>query len=669
VLHKEIPFLRIIVPLILGIITDILIMPPMWCIYISGILAFSGFLLSLFCNRYLVNYVFGLAVFMAFFSCGILLHRNEEKRITELDPKKSLFFATLSDFPEEKPGTFMLTVKLSGIKNEDILKNVGGSMILYHRKDSSVLKMVSGDILAFECTPIEITNRGNPYEFDYKYFMLTHGIKYYAFTGKTNIKAITIPLHRKLRYRALIARERIIEMFRERGIKEERIPLVSAITLGQKNNLDQDIKQAFVNAGIMHIMAVSGLHAVILSLFVFRMLFFLKGRLNIFRVIITIGILWAFAFITGLTPSVLRATLMFTAIQTGNLMKRKVNGINSVLASAFILILIQPSVITDAGFLLSYSAVLYIIGFYNELYGKIQIKRWLPDKIWQSVAVTIIAQTGTLPLTILLFNRFPVYFILTNVIIVPLSSLLIIVGCLIPLTYPMVPVSELLASVMDKLTWLTEFLTRKAAALPYSTIKNIGITTSEALILSIALTLLVIFFLNHKRLSIKYPLFFFLLFLLFVAGKNLMNSNRRELIVYSNPAITTIGIQTGNTLNIMCSADTLTPEVIRHSAVCGLKINRLKELKYLRIYKTGSQLIVISDTITKRLLDNFKADILIISGEKPFFERDIPPGSLPRCTIVSSDCPSGFRLAYKLPLPGSRTICYIRKSGAFVARL
>ena len=163
-------------------------------------------------------------------------------------------------------------------------------------------------------------------------------------------------------------------MFRERGIEGERLALVAAITVGQKNMLDPEQKQYFIKAGVMHIMAVSGLHAVILSLFIFKLLFFLKGRLNILRILITLLILWSFAFVTGLTPSVLRATLMFSFLQAGNIMKRPVNGINSVLASAFVLILIRPSVIFDAGFLLSYSAVIFIICFYRDFYHEAQIQ-------------------------------------------------------------------------------------------------------------------------------------------------------------------------------------------------------------------------------------------------------------------------------------------------------
>jgi competence protein ComEC len=220
-------------------------------------------------------------------------------------------------------------------------------------------------------------------------------------------------------------------MYSERGITDERMGLVAAITLGEKNLLDPEQKQIFIKAGVMHIMAVSGLHAVILSVFIMNLLFFLRGKLEFLRILAAVSLLWVFAFVTGLTPSVLRAALMFSFLQAGRLMKRDVNSINSVLASAMVLIVAHSSVLFDAGFLLSYSAVIFIICFYSNFYVKISFRNFAADKVWQSAAVTIIAQAGTLPLTISLFNRFPVWFLLTNIIIVPLSSIVVIIGCLV----------------------------------------------------------------------------------------------------------------------------------------------------------------------------------------------------------------------------------------------
>ncbi len=497
-LHKEIPFLRIGLPLCAGIISGLFFKPDPVFLSVSALLIIAGFITSMIFNKCQINTLFGVTITSSLFLLGLLLYNNEKASLSQLKNEPSVFSCTLSDFPEEKENSFLIKVKLHNRYIKNATLPVKGSMLLYNKKDSSIISLLPGDILMIKCSPIEITNRGNPYEFDYRFFMENHGIKYYAFTSGKNISVIQRPDNRKLVHRALIIREKIIDMYRERGITGDNLAIISAVILGQKNMLDPEQKQNFIKAGVMHVMAVSGLHAVILSMFVFSLLFFLKGRYNFFRILITILFLWSFAFVTGLTPSVLRATIMFTFIQAGTLMKRKVNGINSVLASAFILILIRPSVIFDAGFLLSYSAVIYIICFYQAFYEKLQFKSFIADKIWQSIVVTIVAQAGTLPLTIMLFNRFPVYFILTNLIIVPASSLLIITGCFIPLLYPLHYISTLIAKLLNLMTGLTENLTAMAADLPGSGLENIGMTTMECILL-IIIMFVVTFFPSEKK--------------------------------------------------------------------------------------------------------------------------------------------------------------------------
>ena len=627
------------------------------------------FLISLFFNKRITNYVFGSAVFLAFFTIGLIIIKREKTGITSLPSEQTTFLATLADYPEEKENTYMVTIELNAVYTAGSYRDITGSMILYHRKDTLIGILRPGDKLAIKCTPLEIVNRGNPYEFDYKSFMESRGIRYYAFTGKQNIISHSIPINRKLIYSALIIRERIIKMYEERGVTGERLALLSAITLGQKRMLDPEVKQIFINAGIMHIMAVSGLHAVILSLFIFNVLFFMKGKLNILRIIITILILWAFAFVTGLSPSVLRATLMFTFFQAGNLMNRKVNGINSVLASAFVLIILQPSVITDAGFLLSYSAVIYIIGFYSDLYHKIHFKRWLPDKAWQSVVVTLVAQAGTLPLTIMLFNRFPVYFILTNVIIVPLSNVLIIVGCLIPLVYPVVPVSEFLASILDKLTGLTEFLTAKAASLPYSTIDHIGMTPIECILLTLPISFLLVFLMSKKSIGLKYPLIAFILFAIAINIKRMENRMTDELIVYNNPSFPTTGIRRGNYLNLITTSDSIPPEVQRHAATMGLNISCINRERKPCLFRITNIEILITDSLKQGWLRNNNIRILILTGKRPYIEKNISSLYLPDTIIVTSEAAAGYYLTVSPEKLKGKTIRYVRKSGAYISRL
>jgi competence protein ComEC len=458
-------------------------------------------------------------------------------------------------------------------------------------------------------------------------------------------------------------------MYKERGITGNKLALVAAMTLGQKNMLDQDQKQIFINAGVMHIMAVSGLHTVILSLFVFNILFFLKRRFNALRIVITIIFLWAFAFVTGLTPSVLRATLMFSFLHAGNLMKRKVNGINSVLASAFVLILTRPSVIFDAGFLLSYSAVIYIIAFYKDFYNKILFKNWISDKIWQSAVVTIIAQAGTLLLTIMLFNRFPTYFLLTNIIIVPLSSLLIIIGCLIPVLFPVNLISSFLALILNYLTGLTEYLTYQASSLPSSSIEGIGMTTIDCAILTAGMFLLTSFILKKNLFSVLYPISLLLIFITSLTVRDISNRYSNELIVYNTPGISTIGIKTGKILNLYSDSVYPPPEVRKHCSTQGLEIKSNKLINNNYCLKAGTKKILICNTADIILIDKFLPDIVIFTGLKPDTRNLNSAKHNTKSIIISSKSPSGYSYpASTFSKPGNK-IYFVNKSGAFITQI
>ncbi len=668
-LHKEIPFLRIGLPLCAGIISGLYIKPDITFLVIAGIFIISGFLFSLFFNNYIVNPIFGYTLSISLFTCGLLLYTNEKDSISTLKPEKTLFTGTLSEYPEEKENSFRLVVKLNRRIKGDKTEAIKGSILLYNKKDSSTASMLPGDMLMIRCTPVEITNRANPYEFDYRFFMENQGIRYYAFTNSNDFIKHIIPIHRKLIHKALIIREKIIWMFRERGIKGERLALVAAITLGQKRMLDPEQKLNFIKAGVMHIMAVSGLHAIILSLFVFNVLFFMKRRFNILRIIITILILWSFAFVTGLTPSVLRATLMFSFLQAGKLIKRPANSINSVLASAFFLIIVNPSVIFDAGFLLSYSAVIYIICFYNDFYLILHFRNWLKDKIWQSAAVTIIAQAGTLPLTIMLFNRFPTYFILANITIVPVSNLLIITGCLVPVFFQVHLLSQFLALLLNYLTGLTELLTSRAASLPYSTIENIGSTTLECILLTCTIFLFSHFLLKKKSIPVIYPVFFLILFVIAGAERDISSKTSNEIIVYNTPGSSAIGIRTGKILNLFSDTSIVVPEVKRHCATLGLRIKSTLLINNYYCIRAGRKKILITNILNNKIIQNFGPDILVLTGPRPEIESDLALKHIPGIVVILSEATSGFHIPGQVVLPGSDSIHFVRKSGAFIRRI
>jgi competence protein ComEC len=669
VLNKEIPFLRLTVPLCAGIISGRYLEPGISFAVISLIVLVPGFLYSLHFNKCNLNLVYGYSLSGALFVCGSALYTNQMNRLSDLANRTGTYIVELSDYPEEKTNSFRLTGKLKVLIGEAGNKPLRGSLIFNSRKEPFITGLLPGDYLRIKFTPVPLTNRGNPDEFDYRFYMANRGIRYSGFISSENLENYSHPVHRKLRHSALIIRDKIIRIYEKRGITGRRLALVAAITLGQRSMLDQEQKQSFIKAGVMHIMAVSGLHAVILSMFFFNVLFFLKRRLNILRVILTILFLWFFAFVTGLTPSVLRATLMFSFLQTGNLIKRNVNSINSVLASAFMLIVIQPSVLFDTGFLLSYSAVIFIICFYRSLYMTAGFKNRLADKAWQSAAVTLLAQAGTLPLTISAFNRFPTWFILTNLIIVPLSSLMIIIGCMIPLTYPIGFVSHSLAVLLNFLTGLTETLTIKASSLPLSTIENIGMGRPEPSLLFATLFFFLVFLFNKRSLPVLIPLLSLLLFILAGSIREFRTRTSSELIVYNGSGGAVTGIRNGKLLNLYCGRDSLPPEVLRHSASAGLQIKTYRTNGSPVLIEVKSKRILISGSLNDELLQVSRPGYVILTGTafRPLNSNNLDFRGAR--VILTSEVSSNFYLVMKSHARNADTLHYIKKSGAFRMKL
>jgi competence protein ComEC len=670
VLNREIPFLRIVLSVCIGILSGLYFKPDQSFLVTVLIITILGFTASLFFNKRLTNFFYGFALTLSLILCGYLLYVNEKKSLSILEPGIKTYVCSLSEYPEEKENSYRIIVKLLAMVTDTGNVPLSGSLLIYTKKDAFKNSLLPGDFMKIRCSAKPIVNRGNPYEFDYKFYLENHGVKYFSYANTEGIIKIFHPDHRKLKHRALIIREKIIDMYEERGIRGDRLALVAAITLGQKSMLDQEQKLIFIKAGVMHIMAVSGLHAVILSVFIFNILFFMKKKLNSLRILITVLLLWSFAFVTGLTPSVIRAALMFTFLQAGQLMKRDVNSMNSVLASAFIILIVHPSGLFDAGFLLSYSSVIFIICFYRDLYFKLRFKTWIADKIWQSAAVTILAQAGTLPMTISLFNRFPTWFILTNIVIVPLSSFLIIVGCLVPLTYPLKFISQPLASLLSYLTGLTEMLTEKASALPLSTIENIGMVTIESLLLFFVLFIFTLHLLNRKIVPVRYPVYLLCIYLFVGTLRIISDKASTELIIYNTSVSDAIGIRKGKTLNLFSGMTVSPPEVLRHCATKGLKIEQNSLNDNALLVRTGKNKILISSYLNNKLIQSAKPGHLILTGSHPQIEKNIRFESPLHSFIVTQISASpNLYLTAKLNNNMIDTIHYIKKSGAFRIRL
>ena len=328
----------------------------------------------------------------------------------------------------------------------------------------------------------------------------------------------------------------------------------------------------FSRSGTMHIMAVSGLHVGMVSLGLSLMLFFLRGRLKVIRTIIIVAALWAFAFITGLTPSVLRATIMFTFLQAGTLLHRQTTAMNTLLASAFILTVLRPSVIFEAGFQLSYLAVAFIIAFYYPLYRLIRVRNRPVDYLWQMIAVSLVAQAGTLSLTIRLFNIFPLLFLVTNLIVIPLSFAVLALAFLLIVSSPLPPVSAFFALLLGKLSGAILKFTALTGSLPNGVIENIGMTAPETILLTITISLLLASLLKVIKITLKPFLVAASMFLLCGIIINAAESRKDTVIVYNIKGKEMKVRQYGRRLLVTPADGPVPAEVRKHAATRNLKI-------------------------------------------------------------------------------------------------
>jgi competence protein ComEC len=305
--------------------------------------------------------------------------------------------------------------------------------------------------------------------------------------------------------------------------------------LGQKEYLDKDVLRSYSSAGAMHVLAVSGLHVgivmLILAFFLAPLKKIQKGKI-IYLICLLTGI-WFYALITGLSPSVLRASVMFSFIIFGKELQRETSIYQSIMVSAFLLILIEPYIIFQVGFQLSYLAVLGIVYLQPKIGNLIYIKNFILYKAWQITAVSIAAQIATFPLGLYYFHQFPNFFMLSNLIVIPAAFLLLILGVSYFVLHLIPLLSDVILFLFDKmltvLNWGVEFV----QALPYSIVWGISIAWFEVILIYVALVLISLGLANKK---VNY-VFASLVLTLFLVGYNIYEkvriSNQHYACIYN----------------------------------------------------------------------------------------------------------------------------------------
>jgi len=572
VLFREIPFLRLLLPLCLGVIIAEVAPGYDLIARIVSLVVFTALTIMLLRTIRITDTVFGAVIMIFIFACGYLLYENQKEKLSHLGENEQVFVLRLLDYPDKKASGYSFRARMESVDYGKNITRPKGSLLLYFMTDSLKQVWHPGDRLTLRTIPRTVKNNGNPCEFNYKRYMEGQGIRYFGFFREEDLISCKSPPGRSLREISLIGARKMTDAFAAAGLSGDDLGLVTALTIGEKDLLDRELLTSFSRAGAMHIMAVSGLHVGMISLCLSSLLFFLRRRLIIVKVIIVLTGLWAFAFLTGLSPSVLRATIMFSFLQAGKLLNRPGNNMNILLASAFLLVIARPAVLFEAGFQLSYLAVAFIIAFYEPLYKILRTKNKILDWLWQMVAVSLVAQAGTFPLTVRLFNIFPLLFLVTNIVIIPVSFAVIVLAFMLVIFSFVSPVAALFAVILRFLSQATLHFTTYVASLQNTVVDNIGFTGTETILLTLATWLLLTAILRVKRINLIPFLITISIFLVFSISKNINESLKEGPVIYNIRGKKFEGYQKGRVLILNSGKENIPAEVKKHASTRGLKI-------------------------------------------------------------------------------------------------
>ena len=388
-----------------------------------------------------------------------------------------------------------------------------------------------GDWILSSSPMKSIQKNNNPGAYDFASQSAMKGI-YINVTSKNPGEFIVLYHEKNVFIQSIAATRKWIIKTLENNLPDRRIVgLAEAMIIGYRDDLDKDLLTSYVNTGVVHIIAISGLHLSLIFMIIdfFVRLFLGKKRTDIVGLFITIPILWSFALLTGSSASVIRSALMLTVVLIAKALNKKTNGLNALLASALILLIYNPQTLYDIGFQLSYTAVASILIFDPIIKKSVYIQNPILIKCWEMISITLSAQMLTTPITIFYFHQFPTLFLFTNLIAVPLSSVILISELLLCLTaVAHLPTFIPGAITMQLIVWLNQYI-QKMEHIPFGMIKHIyiGIIT----LIFIYLFLIAVFY-TMKKANIKTIKFLAITFCLMslIQLTDILNHKRKKRI-------------------------------------------------------------------------------------------------------------------------------------------
>lgn len=461
---------------------------PLWGFLACILWACLSFLFY-FSERYSWRWCFGVSLSLfclagGWLSVNLQLQTAAE---TEFPKEEAVYRLRVNDFPEVRERTFLCRVWLKERHDSLGIHPVNKQAILYFQRDSLSSRLQMGEELWVRSRISPPVSARNFDEFDYARYLIRKGISGTGFVAsghwrfsecRKENEGIATVLYRL----AASYRTQIENLYRRLGIEGDELAVLSALTLGDKTDLSESVRESYSVAGVSHVLALSGLHIGLLYALAFFLLrpLLLGGQSGrVLRSLLLILLLWLFAFFTGLSPSVVRSAAMFSIWALADLCGRQSFSLNTLALTAWLMLLVRPVWLFDVGFQLSFAAVLSILLFQPFLYRLCPVRHRAGTYLWGLVSVSVAAQLGTAPLVLFYFSRFSTHFLLTNLLVVPLVTLILYAAVVLLLLTPMSGLQAVAAVGLEKMLRMLNLLVRWVEQLPYASVDGIWLYPLE----------------------------------------------------------------------------------------------------------------------------------------------------------------------------------------------
>lgn len=472
---------------------------------------------------------------------------------------------TIADMPVATEKFLKLNVLVDAIQQNGEWHYASGTILVYVKQPVAKL-LNTGDPLLLKSKLSAIATAQNPDEFDYKRFLERRNLFHSAYVSsdalwKVGKAETTWSLNRS----GIAIREYVVKTLREAGLSQEAFSICTALLVGYDDEINADVMQSFSHSGTLHILSVSGMHTGILYMVLMLLCKLIDpyNRYAKLRCALVIAVMLLFAAITGFSPSVLRAVLMLVLVLLGKTFRRNGNPYNTLLFSAFLLLLYDPFLLADVGFLLSYLAVggiMYLYPLINE--------RWSPKNrilkfCWDISLMSVAATLFTLPVTLYYFHQFPLWFLLSNLIIIPLSTALMGAAFLLLLCHKVLFLKQCLVVLINGITTAMLRTAQLTDNPVYGYMDNISFGAPDVLFCSLFIVLM-LWFLVSKSYNVLAAVF---ICAIAWAGTSAWmvyrQSSETELVVFSVKRKAVCLLRTGR--DVYLRADSLTEGEFRRS--------------------------------------------------------------------------------------------------------